>query len=57
MLYIKNVSQGIKLMKMGKSYRNDDKESKKKFHCEFLDCDRSYTTAGNLKSHVKMHKG
>lgn len=44
-------------MKMSKSYRNDDKESKKKFHCEFLDCDRSYTTAGNLKSHVKMHKG
>lgn len=30
---------------------------KKNFFCEFSDCNRSYTTAGNLKNHMKAHRG
>lgn len=29
----------------------------KKFICDFDGCLRSYTTAGNLKTHVKIHRG
>lgn len=30
---------------------------KKEFTCEFSGCNRSYTTLGNLKTHLKAHKG
>jgi hypothetical protein len=29
----------------------------KKFVCEYDGCLRSYTTAGNLKTHIKIHRG
>ncbi|CAL1273948.1 unnamed protein product [Larinioides sclopetarius] len=29
----------------------------KKFHCDFDGCERTYSTAGNLKTHQKRHKG
>ncbi len=29
----------------------------KKFICGYNGCFRSYTTAGNLKTHVKIHRG
>lgn len=29
----------------------------KKFVCEYDGCYRSYTTAGNLKTHIKIHRG
>lgn len=32
-------------------------EQKKNFSCEFPECERSYSTAGNLKTHQKTHKG
>ena len=30
---------------------------KKEFKCEISGCNRSYTTLGNLKTHLKAHKG
>lgn len=30
---------------------------KKEFTCEISGCNRSYTTLGNLKTHLKAHKG
>jgi uncharacterized Zn-finger protein len=37
---------------------NDEHHSsEKKFVCEYTGCSRSYTTAGNLKTHIKIHKG
>lgn len=35
--------------------RND--ESDKKFECVYDGCDRSYTSMGNLKTHMKAHAG
>ena len=29
----------------------------KKFHCDFEGCHKTYTTAGNLKTHQKTHRG
>ena len=33
-----------------------NKKSVKRFHCEYDGCERAYTTAGNLKTHLKAHK-
>jgi predicted ribosome quality control (RQC) complex YloA/Tae2 family protein len=32
-------------------------ENEKKYQCEYQGCCRSYTTAGNLKTHIKLHRG
>jgi uncharacterized Zn-finger protein len=32
-------------------------ENDKKFTCGYNGCLKSYTTAGNLKTHVKIHRG
>lgn len=37
--------------------RNTSIEQRKLFKCEFPQCGRSYSTAGNLKMHQKTHKG
>lgn len=33
------------------------KTIKKEFSCDYSGCSRSYTTLGNLKTHLKVHKG
>lgn len=33
------------------------KERGKKYTCEYDGCFKSYTTAGNLKTHIKIHRG
>jgi hypothetical protein len=40
-----------------KNSKNMKSSMKKKFICEYDGCSRSYTTAGNLKTHTKIHKG
>ena len=33
------------------------KERGKKYTCEYDGCFKIYTTAGNLKTHIKIHRG
>jgi hypothetical protein len=34
-----------------------DEKTKKRFRCKFEGCPRTYSSAGNLKAHVKSHMG
>lgn len=34
-----------------------DEKTKKRFRCKFDNCARTYSSAGNLKAHVKSHTG
>ncbi|XP_077966113.1 uncharacterized protein LOC120336597 [Styela clava] len=47
-------------MKMEKHFMNSNQSTrttKKNFQCQYPQCDRTYSTAGNLKTHQKTHKG
>lgn len=34
-----------------------DERTKKRFRCRFEGCPRTYSSAGNLKAHIKSHTG
>ena len=34
-----------------------DEKTKKRFHCKFEGCAKTYSSAGNLKAHIKSHTG
>lgn len=34
-----------------------EETTKKRFRCKFQGCFRSYSSAGNLKAHIKTHNG
>lgn len=34
-----------------------DEKTKKRFRCKFEGCPRTYSSAGNLKAHIKSHTG
>jgi len=34
-----------------------DEKTKKRFHCKFEGCPKTYSSAGNLKAHIKSHTG
>jgi hypothetical protein len=34
-----------------------EEKTKKRFRCKFEGCPRTYSSAGNLKAHVKSHMG
>lgn len=36
---------------------SSEENNKKQFYCDFDGCLRSYTTAGNLRTHTKIHRG
>ncbi|GFQ88263.1 metal regulatory transcription factor 1 [Trichonephila clavata] len=50
-----NLSHAI-LTVESRNQKTNEKEYKK-FHCDYEGCERTYSTAGNLKTHQKRHKG